>query len=272
MDTKLADALAALPPEQLVGRSRYLKNFWYGEYGSTKTVTTIKCILACNPGKKALVISTDTGTDSIYNHPELVDFVDVVPYSGLSQLSAIAQATTEKLVIGDTDYGEYGGISCDTVSQMQEEYLDWLLENFKFTKNYREKAEPLPAARSKGYKDQEITGMPDYHLVRNNMRGPIKELIKAPIDVYFLAHLREPSFMEQDKGKITRRPTLTDAVFKLIAREASTLGFFERKGNKRTVLFETSPKQVAKSRISELDDKTINVDDLPEILHKWKEK
>lgn len=271
MDKKLAEALAEVPPEGLMGRERFLKNFWYGEYGTTKTVTTCRCILACNPGKKALVISTDTGTDSIYNHPELVDLVDIVPYNGLSHLVAIAEAITEKLVIGSVDYGDYGGVSLDTVSQMQEEYLDWLLENFKFSGKHRELATPNAAARSKGYTDQEITGMPDYHLARNNMRNPIKTLIKAPVDVYFLAHLREPSFMEKDKGKLTKRPTVTEAVFKLIAREASTLGYFERKGANATVSFETKPTQVAKSRIKEIDNKNIKVEDLPEILHKWKE-
>lgn len=273
MDKKLEEAMAAVAPEPLSGRSRYLKNFWYGEYGSTKTITAIKCVLACNPGKRCLVIATDTGTDSIYNHPELVDLTDVVPYSGLSQLSGIAQATTEKLTIGGIDYSQYGGVVPDTISQMQEEYLDWLLENFKFSGNFREKAVPTASAKrlDASLTEQEITGMPDYHLARNNMRGPIKALIKAPVDVYFLAHLREPSFLEQGKGKLTRRPTLTETVFKLIAREASTLGYLERKGDKKTIAFETNPKWVAKSRIKELDNKTINVDDLPEILHKWKE-
>lgn len=272
MEKKLQEAMAANSPETLLGRSRYLKNFWYGEYGTTKTITAIKCSLVANPGMRCLVVATDTGTDSIYNHPELVDLTDVVPYNGLSQLTGIAQAITEKLTIGLTDYSQYGGVLLDTVSQMQEEYLDWLLENFKFSGNFREKAVPNADARKLGYTDQEITGMPDYHLARNNMRGPIKAMIKAPVDVYFLAHLREPSFLEQGKGKLVRRPTLTETVFKLIAREASTLALLERKGDKKTITFETTLKQVAKSRIAELDNKTINVDDLPEILHKWKEK
>lgn len=270
MEKKYKDALDALQPESLTTRAKFLKNFWYGEYGTTKTVTSIKCVLEANPDKRALVIATDTGTDSIYNHPELLDRTDIVPYSGLSQLTAIAQAVSEKLTVGVTDYSQYGGILVDTVSQIQEEYLDWLLENFKFAGNFREKAVPTSEARKLGYTDQEITGMPDYHLARNNMRGPIKALVKAPVDVYFLAHLREPSFLEQQKGKLVRRPTLTETVFKLIAREASTLGFMERKGSKITIKFETDPKTVAKSRIKELDNQTISVNNLPEILTKWK--
>jgi hypothetical protein len=275
MDPRLVKAMEATPPETLKGRDKPLNHFWYGEYGASKTITACYCAMAecqrLGENQKAILIATDSGTDSIYNHPELLDFIEVVPYSGLSQLRGIAGAVTEQLVIGDKDYGEYqGGIIVDTVSQIQEEYLDWLLDGFKFGGNLRERAVATPEAKRLGYSDQDITGMPDYHLARNNMRLPIKDLIKAPVDVYFLAHLREPSFMDQQKGKITKRPTVTEAVFKLIAREVSTLGLMERNGEKRTIKFETTKTSVSKSRIKELDNRTVNCDDLPEILQKWK--
>jgi hypothetical protein len=88
----------------------------------------------------------------------------------------------------------------------------------------------------------------------------------------FLAHLREPSFLEVGKGKLVRRPTLTETVFKLIAREVSFLGLMERSGTKRTIQFSTDKRTVSKSQIAELDDKTINADQLSEILQTWKEK
>lgn len=265
MDPKLLKALQETVPEPLSERSRYYKGFLFGEYGATKTVTSARCA-----EKKALFIATDTGYESIWNHDELVDKIKVVPYAGLNHLTAVGQAITEKV----EGYEEYDLVVVDTVSQVQEEYLDFLNDNFTYTGNFREKATPKAAAKraDPSLSDQEVVGLPDYHLTRNNMRHPIKTLIKAPVNVIFLAHLREPTFLEQQKGKLVRRPTLTESVFKLIAREASFMGLMERNGEKRTIQFMTDKKTVSKSRIKELDDKTINADDLPEILKNWSKK
>lgn len=263
---KLA-ALASTVPEPLGNRTKNVKVFLYGEYGVGKTINAVSCGVAT--GKRVLLVRTDTGTDSLYNHPELLEHTDVVDYKGLSQLSAIGEAISEGLTdVGGVDYTKYGAVLIDTVSQVQEEYLDWILENFKFTGNHRTVAEP----RSPKLKLQaeEITGLPDYHLARNKMRGPVKALIKAPVDVYFIAHLREPSFTDVAKGKLVRRPTLTETVFKLIAREVSLMGLMERSGSKREIQFLTDKKTVSKSRIKELDGKTINADTLPQIIQEWK--
>lgn len=258
----MQEALNSLPPVPLSQRERHVNGFIYGEFGVGKTILAAKCVQ-----NKGLCISTDSGTDSIFNHNELVDKIDIVPYAGLSQLTAIATAISENI----EPWNQYDVVWVDTISQVQEEYLDWLLDNFKFTGSYREKATPRNS-RDPNLTEQEITGLPDYHLARNNMRHPIKSLIKAPVDVFFLAHLREPSMMDVQKGKLVRRPTMTETVFKLIAREASLLGLMEREGNKRTVQFLTDKRTISKSRIAELDNKTINADELPEILTKWKNK
>lgn len=261
MRDDLLAALDSAKPEGLKDRTKYLKTFIYGEYGVGKTVLAGSLVQ-----HKGLVIATDQGTDSFYNHPEILEKVDVVPYMGLTQLTAIAQACSE----GIPEYAAYDTVIVDTISQVQEEYLDWLLDNFKFTGNHRTVAEP----RSPKLKLQpeDIVGLPDYHLARNKMRLPIKELIKAPVDVHFLAHLREPGMMDVQKGKLVRRPTLTESVFKLVAREVSLMGLMERTGTKRTVQFMTDKKTVSKSRIKELDDQTVDADKLPALINEWRNK
>lgn len=260
MDKKLQAALDSVEPETLKGRSKIWNGFLYGEYGVGKTIVTSRLVK-----NKGLCIATDQGTNSLYNHPELLDKVKVVPYSGLSQLTAIAEAVTENY----GEYGEYDVIWVDTVSQVQEEYLDWLNDNYTFAGNMREKATPRPGTQ--GLKAEEIIGLGDYNLARRNMSSPIKKLIKAPVNVMFLAHLREPTFMEQAKGKLIRRPTLTETVFKLIAREASFLGLMEREGKKRTIQFKTDKKTVSKSQIAELDDNIVSDDEFVKILQEWEE-
>ncbi len=261
MNKKEILELEKMLPSTIKDRPKYYNGFLYGEFGVGKTIVAASCVQ-----NKGLLVATDSGTNSLFNHPELLDKVDVVPYNSLSHLTAIGRAITE----GIAPYDQYDTIIIDTISQVQEEYLDWVLENFQFSGNYREKA--TPRAGKIGLSAEEITGLPDYHLARNKMRLPIKTLIKAPVDVWFLAHVREPSFTDVAKGKLVRRPTLTETVFKLIAREASLLGLMEREGKKRTIQFMTDKKTVSKSQIKELDDKIINADDLSEILHKWKVK
>lgn len=261
MNPELLKALQTQPPVPLQEASKFYKGFLYGEYGVGKTVLSVACA-----SQKALIIATDNGWESIHNHPELVDKVDIMPYDGLSQLTAIAEAKQEEL----EGFDKYDLFIIDTVSQIQEEYLDWLLENYTFKGALREKATPRsPKLR---LAEIDVTGLPDYKVTRDNMRNPLKELIKAPVDVLFLAHLREPNFLEAGTGKLTRRPTLTEAVFKLVAREASFMGLMERDGKERTIQFKTDRKTVSKSRIKELDDQIINADKLPEILQKWKVK
>lgn len=256
----MANALDEVQPERLDSRSKFWNGFIYGEYGVGKTIVTSRLVR-----NRGLCIATDQGTNALYNHPDLLDKIDVVPYYGLSQLTAIATAVTDNYGV----YGEYDVIWVDTISQVQEEYLDWLNDNYTFTGNMREKALPRPGA--KNLKPEEIIGLGDYNLARRNMSSPIKRLVKAPVNVMFLAHLREPTFMEQAKGKLVRRPTVTETVFKLIAREVSFLGLMEREGKKRTIQFKTDKKTVSKSQIAELDDTVVSDDDFVRILQEWEE-
>jgi hypothetical protein len=261
MDKKMEEALLSVPPQNLGERRKTWNGFLYGEWSVGKTIVTGRLVK-----KKGLFITTDSGSDSFFNHPDLLDKIQVVPYSGLSQLTAIGQASKE----GYGEYADYDLICCDTVSQMQEEYLDWLNDNYTFGGNMREKATPRPGS---GIRDsEEIIGLGDYNLARRNMSTPIKTLVKAPVNVMFLAHLREPTFMEQSKGKLVRRPTLTETVFKLIARESTFMGLMEREGKKRTIQFKTDRKTVSKSQIAELDDKIVTDDEFVQTLREWEER
>jgi hypothetical protein len=266
MKTEYLNALEKQPPVPLGERDRHYNGFLYGEYGVGKTKEAAECVK-----NKGLLLWTDNGYETLYNHPHLVDKFHIMQYDGLSQLSAIGEAVTEKETVGGINYGELDLILVDTVGQVQDDYLDWLMENYNFTTaDSRVKAIPSKKGKANGLVDTvEITGLADYHMVRNQMRKPIRSLVKAPVNVIFIAHLREPNFLEQSKGKITKRPLLTETVFKMLARDCSWMGLMEKKGTKREIEFNTDVKQVAKSRVKELNDKKINAEDLSKILKKW---
>lgn len=235
---------------------RHYKGFHYGEYGSTKTVTAGRIAR-----DRFLVIHTDNGWSALDNHPELVDRYDLLAYDGLSQLEEVAEWSNEE------DF-PYDLIHVDTISQVQEEYLDWLLEEITWSQNFREKSQAV----RRGAETVEVPGRADYHVTRNKLRKPIKKLIKAPVSVVFSAHLREPTEDEKGKANFVRRPTLTNTVYQLIAREASVMGLFERKGGKIQVICETDKKQVAKSRIKSLDGQTVDVDNFIKAIHDWQDR
>lgn len=243
---------------------RFYNGVLYGDFGERKTTTALRC-----SRRRAILLHADRGWNAIFNHPDEFTTENVIPmaYKGLSQVRAIVDAVLNN----QEPFNDVDLIVCDTVSQMQENYIDFLNDNF--TIFGREKATPTPEAKRKDRSLEEvaITGLPDYHLTRNKMRPVINLLSNAPIDVIFLAHVREPNPMEIAKGKLEKRPNLTDAVWKIIARDATFVGYMTSKQGVYNIDFTPKNTQAAKSQINSLTDKKIKVQELPQKLWDWKE-
>lgn len=238
----------------------HYKGVLYGEFGTRKTTTGLRL-----SRKRAVLLHADKGWQVIHNHPEEFDNVIPMQYEGLSQVRAIVEA-----VLSNTEpFNDVDLIQLDTVSQMQEEYIDFLMENVEYKGAFREKATAKPG---KKFVEQELPGMPDYHLARNKMRPIVSLLVKAPIDVLFLAHLREPSPMERKDGKLERRPNITEALYKVIARDATFIGLMDKKKENYTIDFNPTNRTSAKSQINELTDKEISTNKLPQIIWDWKDQ
>lgn len=240
----------------------FWKGVLYGEFGVRKTTTGLR-----TSRKRAILLHADRGWNAIRNHPDEFNSENVIPleYQGLSQVRAIVEA----VVNNQEPFNDVDLIQLDTISQMQENYVDWLVENFEYSGNYREKA--VPKSGVKGEKAVEITGLPDYHLARNKMRPVINLLTRAPVNVMFLAHLREPSAMERAAGKLEKRPNLTEAVYKVLGRDATFIGYMEKNKGEYTIDFSPTKTQSAKSQIASLTDKKIKTEELPEYLWAWTE-
>lgn len=239
----------------------YWKGVLYAEFGMRKTTTALRC-----SQKRAILIHADRGWNVVHNHPEeFGDNVIPIEYEGLSQIRAIVKA----VAANQAPFNDVDLIILDTVSQIQEKYLDFLLENAEYKGNFRETLVPKTGIRN--FEKTEITGMPDYHVTRNKMRPVIRELITAKVNVMFLAHVREPGPIEVAAGKIEKRPNVTEAVYKLISRDATFIGLIKKGKVKGEYIVDFEPKntQSAKSQIAALTDKQVNVNELPTILHTW---
>lgn len=262
-----AKELEALIKTQTSPDERYYKGVLYGEFGKRKTTTACRCIR-----QRGIVLHADRGWNVVLNHPDefrIGDNLIPLQYEGLSQVTAVVDA----IVSNQEPFGGSDLIILDTVSQMQERYIDFLNENF--TIFGRESAKPLPGKKDmftdKPLQEVAITGLPDYHLTRNKMRPIIDLLVQAPVNVLFLAHVREPSAIEISKGILAKRPNLTDAVWKLIARDATFIGFMEEKKSEFTIDFQPTPRMHAKSQIATLTDKKIKAEELPKYLLEWQD-
>lgn len=237
---------------------KYYKGVLFGDYAKRKTTTALRCSQS-----RAILIHADRGWNVIRNHPNEFPREKVIPirYEALSQIRGIVEA-----VLSQQDpFTSVDLIVVDTISQVQENYIDFLGDNF--TIFGREKAIPKSGT---GEKEIALTGLPDYHLTRNKMRPVIELLVRAPIDVIFTAHVREPNMNDIKNGKIAKRPNVTEAVFNLLARDATFIGYMEAKKDNYTTTFKPSPTIVAKSQITELTDKTIQSSELPQYLLNWK--
>ena len=237
----------------------------YGEFGMRKTTTALRCMQ-----KKAVILYADPGWHVAHNHPDefkVGENVIPVEYQGLSQVRALLQAIEEQ----QTPFDGVDLIVVDTISQIQENYIDFLLANAQYSGNYREKATAKQGKKLEdGDREIEIPGMPDYHLARNKIRPIVMDLTAAPINVIFLAHTREPGPIEKASGKIEKRPNITEALYKVISRNATFIGHMDKdKNNEYTVNFAPSKTLSAKSQIPELTDRKINSDELPRYLADW---
>jgi len=243
---------------------KYWKGVLYADFGKRKTTTALRCMQS-----RALLQHTDRGWNVIHNHPDefkVPDNVLPIDYEGLAQTRALVEAIIEN----QEPFDNIDLFVVDTISQEQENYIDFL--NDKFTIFGREKAIPRPEELKKDrtLKELEVTGLPDYHLVRNKMRPVIELLVRAPFNVMFLAHVRYPNFAEQAKGKLEKRPNITEAVWNVIARDATFIGFMDHSTREGyTIDFKPSKTVSAKSQIKTLTDKKINAQDLPKYLAEW---
>lgn len=260
MDAKLLKELDANEPVPVSTQRTYVKAFIYGDWGVGKTY------LACRSGKRTLLITSgDGGESTLNNSPEHRDRVSIVRCQGLSHIKAIFKAIEE----GHEKYKDYDVVVIDTISAICEQYLKNLVDNYNVNKD-RHTAKP----KKSGLETLEAEGMGDYKFLAAHMRDLVPSVSSAKVDVVWLSQEREPSFTDEAKGVYLTRPKMPEKASDAIAEGCHVVGLLEktRKGKtvERTLKFEGSNRLAAKSRIAELEDKTIPVDDFWKIVEEWR--
>jgi len=262
VDKKYQRALDAQEPYIPSGTMSYIKACWYGEFGGGKTVLAAKMIR-----RRGLFIVNDENWIVLKDWPELFDKIELVEYAGPSHLKALGLAKQED----HPRYREFDLFCIDTMSQSNDNYLDFLIDNY--TPSSPKLRDSLNPKAGTGLQAIQTPGMPDYHLSALGFRPAIEELTKAPVDVIYNCHLRIPGPMAEDNDQAWR-PALSKAVYLSLGRRIQLMGFMERKRRgaiSPTISFEGSPSRIAKSQIRALDGKKFeDADEVVKIINEWR--
>lgn len=246
-------------------RNRRHRALYYGSPGVGKTVLAVQ--IACELGERCLYIPTEPGDETLEDWPELLSRTSILDYSGVNMLRELATAYREG------EFSDHPTLIIDTVDELAETMLDDLVAGYKPAKDTRPKADPKPGS---GLRRLEVAGTDDYRFLRDGLRPALRELCKLPVNLILLAHVREPTWADENKLKTMRTPLpalradLPTQTYRLISKYVGLIGHMTRKGDKREVSFRTdSDKEEVKSRIRELDNRVISADDLPGIIRNW---
>lgn len=261
LDRKLKEELDKHEPESLHTQGTYLNALLYGDWGVGKTT------LALSSGRPTLIISSGDGGESVVrNLPgDQWKQTNIVQCQGLSHIRAIFEAITE----GHSKYSAYEVVVIDTVSAICDQYLNNLVTNFSTSTGQKDRHIAIPRS---GGERMEAEGMGDYKFLASHMRALAPVSSKAPVDKVWIAHEREPTFMDEAKGNYLTRPKMPERASDALAEVCHVVGLVEKKKGKRTINFNGSDRLAAKSRIKSLEDKTIQVDAFWPEVEKWKKE
>lgn len=245
-----------------------LRALFYGAPGVGKTILAVQTALAL--GERCLYIPTEPGDESLEDWPELRKRTTVMDYGGINHLGELYTAYQEN------EFPGHPTIIIDTVDELVETQLDDLVSSYTPAKKTRVIADPKPGL---GLKRIEVAGNDDYRFLRDGLRPGIRNLCKLPIHLILTAHVREPSWADDEKREKkgiplpALRPNLPGQTYKLVSKYVGLMGFMTRRGPKRTISFRTdTDKEESKSRIRALDNEVIDADKLPGIIAEWSKR
>lgn len=252
------DALAQYQqPLDLSERPPYLNQLLFGHHKVGKTV------LAAHRGAKVLLIACDGGWVSLRDWDDELGKVDVVQYQSLNHLKLLSKA----IRFQEPPYDEYDHVIVDPISTAVSEFVSYLQDEFS-PSGPQNRVTWTPKSGSKE-KSFTTSGPTDFNAVLQHFRGPILRLNAAPVDVTYIAHVKDPSFMNPKDRTI--KPNLPQGVSGLLAKEVGIIGYVELKGGKRTVSMRASEEEDSGSWLRKLHGKVVTAEQYPEIIRKWKE-
>lgn len=271
LSQKEIDALNNYEEPVLASESTpYFKMMLFGPQGVGKTA------LSCCFGK-TLILSLDTGWEVVKNWPEMEKNVQrIKKYGGTKHFDLIAKALLTKT----PPYDQYDTFVVDTMAQIQEHYIDFLMRSGTWSKNMRPQFNFNNPADKIKYKDiiKELPGGDDYHAARNVFRDALKDLAEADVNVIFINHTKKPSPLTPKEKKDLVIPNITEGLDTAIGRNCGLYAHMtvqEKDGKAVRVLdFRQREEDLinVKSRIHGLNGKKVKTETFVKILGQWQNR
>lgn len=230
----------------------YYRAWIYGEPGAGKTELAGRLIGLYN--RPACLISSDSAWVTLLK-PELSLGGRITKYDfeGFSQVREIA----EKAARGVEPYASYDTLIWDTVSTSIDRMVANLVLHKKFPKEQ---------------KDPGLAAWAHYNLVSTALKPTIEALNKAPFNVIYLSHVRQPSEKDIEKQKFSIRPNTPEACFNQLSQEVQLVGYLykEKAGGARVLKVEGDKNTIAKSQIFTIPEGLYAVEQIPDLIRQWR--
>lgn len=228
---------------------RLLRALFYGDFGSGKSTTALRCI-----EEKGIWVTTDSAWVVIDKYPELQEKVHRFPFTGFSQIRAFCDAKDE----GIEPWASADTLIWDTVTGSIKTYLNRLLSD--------------PKMKFNDQRHDDVPSWTHYGIMERRLVETVDVLTRSQYNVIYLSHIREPNEQDRQKKRFAIRPNAPEASYNILAREVSLLGWLykEDRGGKKKIQFEGTLREVAKSQISTINETTYDLDQIPELIQKWK--
>lgn len=249
MDKILQDALEAMDGDELsiALTGRKLRALFYGDFGAGKTTLAAQLV-----ENKGCLITTDSNWVVILKYPEIAAKITRYAFEGFTQLQAIAKAHAE----GIEPWCTYDTLIWDTASRGIERFVGKLVDRKKFNDQ----------------RDPDVQSWTHYNLTLRRLSETVDILSKTDLNIIYTTHLREPTEQDRNRKRFAIRPNAPEKSFELLGQEVSLIGWVykENKGGKRLVSFEGTNLQTGKSQISTIDERTYVIDEIPDLIRKWR--
>lgn len=151
-----------------------------------------KTILAARTGDNNLIFTNERSYVSLSNHPDLKEKTRILRYTEFGRFTKlIAQIYNRDIVCDHLIIDTFPGL-CDV--KLSEQLIK------------------VPFNR----KHPDVNSLEDYQLLREHMKGPIKQLAALDISITFISHERIPEPDAYVRGDRHTRPNVPFRVFQLL--------------------------------------------------------
>lgn len=196
----------------------------YGPEGVGKT------ILASSLGDNNLIVATERSNVSLSNFPELKKKTKILKLGSFDRFTSLIRQISN------------GEVSCDnliidTFPGICDIKLSEQLKKVQFNR-----------------KHPDVNSLEDYQLLREHIKGPIKQLTALNVSVVFIAHERIPDPEQYSKGDRLTRPNVPFRVFQLLNGYTNLTAYMHKVKSKehgliRALQVESTDSHVAKTHI-----------------------